>query len=153
MKPVRVSSSSTLFLKIFLPTVWIVFFGAFTLFIIFGAGRNFPDIPGIRIGAVLFYAAGLLLLYFTLLRLKRVEMDDDHVYVTNYFKTYRYTFQSVTRIQEIDMLLLTLVILTLAEKGAFGRKIAFVRRKKVWNEFIASHPEQLSHTLGKDDEG
>ena len=148
MEPTRVSSSTTLFFKIFLPTVWIIFFGAFTLFVVFtGPSAGIPQLPGIKIGAIIFYLIGLVLLWFTLLKLKRVELAEDHFFVTNYFRTFRYTYDSLKEIQEIDLLILTVVVFTFTSKGSFGKKISFISRRKVWLEYVEKHPDQFEHLL------
>lgn len=150
MELVRVSSSLTIFFKIFIPTTWIVFFGALTVFILFtGPDSGIPDLPGLKAGALIFFVCGVLLLWFTLIKLKRVELADDHFYVTNYFQTFRYTYASLTQIQEWDLLIMTLVIFTLSSKGSFGRKIAFIGRGKVWRDFVRQHPEHFSHLNAK----
>lgn len=146
MHPTRVSSSFTIFLKIFIPTVWIIFFGAFTLFILLtGRGAGIIALPGVKIGAVIFYALGFLLLWTTIMDLKRVELADDHFFVTNYFKTYRYTYDSLSRINEIDLLVLTVVVFTFVEKSSFGKKISFMSRGKVWKDYIEANPDKFAH--------
>jgi len=144
----RVSSSFTIFLKIFIPTTWIVFFGILTLFILFaGSESGIPNMPGLKIGTLIFFASGVVLLWLTLMKLKRVEMADDHFFVTNYFKTFRYTYDSLTKIQEWDLLILTIVIFTFTSKGSFGKKISFVSRGKVWRNYVDEHPESFSHLI------
>ena len=133
---VRLSSDWTLFYKIFLPTVWISFFGVVMVVLIV----SFK--PGILLlsGALVFYLGGILLLYLTLLRLKRVEGSNEHLYVTNYFKTFRYTFDSIGKIRAMDMFIFKVVQLHFKEKTSFGRRVYFLRRRGVWEEYLAAYP-------------
>lgn len=145
MKEVRVSSSWTLFYKVFFPTGWIVFFGVFAIFLIFdGFGSVFLPMA-LRIGYIVFFIAGLILLWFTLMSLKRVEMDEEVFYVTNYFKTYKYSYDSIAAINEIDFIIMKVVTLKFVERSSFGKKVFFVARRAVWGDFVESHPDLFSH--------
>ena len=145
MKEVRVSSSWTLFYKIFFPTAWIVFFGVFAVFVTFdGFGSTF--IPGaVRIGYLIFFAIGLAVLWFSLMSFKRVEMDENVFYVTNYFKTYKYSYDSIADIGEIDFVIMKGVTIRFIEKSSFGKKIFFVARRRVWSTFVDTHPHLFAH--------
>lgn len=132
---IRISSDWTLFYKFFLPVVWIVFFG-----IVIGVLLiTIKPAAAIVLGGIFFYLGGVTFLYFTLLRLKRVEGDDSHLYVTNYFKTFRYTFDSIAKITTADLLIFKIVTLHFAEKTSFGRRIYFIRRRRVWEEYLFQH--------------
>jgi hypothetical protein len=133
----RLSSDWTLIIKFFIPTVWMVFFGVLVLVILI----SFRLPLTYQIGMVVCYCFGVLLLAGTLMRLKRVEATDTHLYVTNYFKTYRYTFDSVSRITTFDLILWKLVRLHFREPTSFGRTVSFLRRKHVWEEFSATRLE------------
>lgn len=128
--PKRISTSMTLFFRLFVPISWIVFFGAFTIGLL--VTSNLPAVLDnlyFRIGIILFYLAGLVFLYFTILRLKRVEIDRDFVYVTDYFKTYRYPFHNIASIHEINLYLFLLCTIRFKEKGSFGNKIHFLESR------------------------
>ncbi|RLD20914.1 MAG: hypothetical protein DRI69_05325 [Bacteroidetes bacterium] len=144
MEEIRVSSSWTLFYKIFLPTVWIAFFGVLMMFIVFmdGMGAVSAHIL-IKLGVLLFFLSGLAILWFTLMDLKRVEMAEDAFYVTNYFKTYRYNYESLKEVKERDLLVLHITTFKFTEKTAFGRRIFFIQRRKVWTDFVNEHPHLL----------
>ena len=146
MKEIRVSSSWTLFYKIFLPTVWIVFFGVLTIFTLISGGvRSLPYHLAVQGTLVMVLLSGFALLWFTLMDLKRVELTDDCFYVTNYFKTYRYTYDSLKDIRELKFLWINVTVFEFVQKSSFGKKIIFIQRRQVWNEFIDTHPEVFSH--------
>ena len=128
--PKRISSSFTLFLFMFVPVFWLVFFGAFAIAsFVYSDEMAFFQTTGYKIGIVIFYITGAFFLYFTLLRLKRVEIDESFVYVTNYFKTYRYPFHNIESVTETNLLLFKLCTIRFGEKGSFGRKIHFLESR------------------------
>lgn len=129
---IRVSSDWTLFFRFFLPTVWIVFFGVIIGVVFFT--MHIPSWKWIA-GILGFYIAGILLLIFTLLSLKRVECSEDYFYITNYFKTYRYTYDSLHAIRTFDILLFKIIVLIFHEPSSFGRRIFFLARRNVWDEW------------------
>ena len=148
MQPLRVSSYWTLMMKIFIPTAWMVFFGALTVFatVMNGMGHFHLALP-IKALIIGLYILGILLLYLSFLRLKRVEMAPDHFFVTNYFKTYRYTYDSLKGINELDLLVAQVVVFRFVQKSAFGNSIYFVSRRKIWKEFVEQHPDLFAHLL------
>lgn len=139
----RVSTNLTLFFKFFIPVFWIVFFGAFTITAFAYKSEYYGDIPGgpFRIGAVFFFVSGVVLLLFTLMRLKRVEMDDHFVYATNYFKNFRYPYHNIEKIEESKFLFLTNVIIHLKTPGSFGKQIRFIASNVHYRSFWEQHPE------------
>ena len=128
--PKRISSSFTLFFFMFVPVFWLVFFGAFTAasFIYSGDIAFFQNIA-YKIGIIVFYLTGVVFLFFTLLRLKRVEIDENFVYVTNYFRTYRYPFDIISSVTETNLLFFKLCTIRFVEKGSFGKKIHFLESR------------------------
>lgn len=134
----RLSSNSTLFFKFFIPVFWIVFFGAFTVAVFVYRNEFYGEIPGrpLRIGSVIFFASGLVMFYFTLMRLKRVEGNAEHLIITDYFKTFRYTHAGIDKITESKFAFLKLVTIHLKEKGSFGIKIPFIASASRYEEFM-----------------
>lgn len=138
----RVSTNLTLFLRIAIPVIWISFFGAFTVLALLLRIDEVPMMqsPIFKIGLLVFFLTGVIFLWLTFLRLKRVDMSTDYMMVTNYFKTYKYTFDSLHDIDELDFLFFKVVRLTLKEKGSFGKRLYFIPSKKLWNDFIRTNP-------------
>lgn len=138
----RVSTNATLFLKIFVPIFWMVFFGAFTVAVFVYDFEYFGNIPKVpfRIGALFFYLSGVLMFYLTLMRLKRVEMDELYIYVTDYFKHYRYPYHNIEKLEESTFLFLQIITIHLKTPGNFGKKITFVSSKARYASFFESHP-------------
>ena len=138
----QVSTSLTLFLKVFVPLFWTAFFLAFTIAIwTLDVGR-FAGIPiqSFRIGMIFFLLAGIGFFYWTVLRLKRVEMDKDVVFVTNYFKHAKYPWSNIENIEERNFSLFRTVHITFKQAGIFGKKVTFVASRRKFNAFRKENP-------------
>ena len=139
----RISTNLTLFFKFFIPVFWLVFFGAFLAAVfIYGdeMASGFASIS-FRLGVIAFYLSGLALFYFTLFPLKRLEADAEFLYVTNYFKTLRYSWDSVEDIKESKFLFFTLGTVTLKEKGLLGKSMRFIASNRNYRQFWEEHPD------------
>ena len=124
----RLSSNFTLILKIFLPLFWIVFFG---LFVVASFVTNPIEAPQIandkfRLQSVIFVFSGIVFFTFTFFRLKRVDGDENGIYISNYFKTYKYSFDSIDKIVIYNHLILKTAHLSFKTKGSFGKKVIFL---------------------------
>lgn len=146
----RVSSNLTIVLKIFFPVAWITFFGAMTIAFLVADQANLPYGGGmaVRLGFLGFFIMFLLLIYWFLLPLKRVEFGPDGIYVSNYFKTFRYMYIDIENIKEQDLGIMSLGTIRLKQKGKFGKKIRFIISQVNYKDFLNSHPHLFSHLLG-----
>ena len=140
----RISSNLTLPLKIFLPTLWISFFGVFTVALLLSNVDQFAYFIYWKLGMLGFFLAFTALFYFTTMKLKRVELDSNFVYASNYLKTYRYPFHNVEKMTERDMGLFTLMHVHLKVPGKFGKKIPFLLDEAMLKDFLEKNPEMLS---------
>lgn len=138
----QVSTSLTLLLKIFLPVFWTTIFFAFTLAVWFLKTSHFAGIPiqTFRYGMVGFLLIGIAFFYFTVLQLKRVEMDQSHIFVTNYFKNFKYPWANVEDIEERDFIIFRTIHIVLKEPGTFGKRVPFVASRRKFNTFIKENP-------------
>ena len=144
----RVSTNLTLFYKFFIPIFWIVFFGSVTVAVLAYPFAYIGNIPAgsFRLGILFIYLSGVLLLAFSLMRLKRVETDDHFFYVTNYFKTARYPFHSIERVVERKFFFFNTATIYFKEKGIFGKRAFFVPSNLRFRDFWDANPalkEQL----------
>ena len=130
-KSIRVSSNMTLILTLFFPTITLVFLGLIAFATMFSDDYlgPFPALSYSRfifLGVFLVYA---LVLYFTILRFKRVELSENQVIVSNYFKTYAYNYKDIEGLRLINLLLIKIWIIKLRYKGKFGKRIPFILNK------------------------
>lgn len=143
----RVSSNLTLFFKIFVPAVYITFFGLVSIMLLVIDPGDFPlaGNPYIKYGFVCIYVIFVLLMYFTILDLKRVEFDDGSIIVSNYFKTYRYRFEDVEHMYEHNFGLFTVITIKMKANTKMGRKIRFLAQMKYFNDYKERHPKDFAH--------
>jgi hypothetical protein len=141
----RLSSNLTLFFKFFVPIFWIVFFGAFTIAVFAYRNEFYGQVPGqaLQIGTVLFFVSGLFMFYFTLMQLKRVDGNAEYLVVTDYFKTFRYSYDSVEKITESRFAFLKLATIHLKEKGSFGKRMFFITSSSRYEGFMKKFASQL----------
>jgi hypothetical protein len=79
---------------------------------------------------IIFYLLLLLLMWFTIADLKRVELEGNHLYVTNYMKTYKYTMESIAEIKSYELGIFEVVSLHMKAKTKMGKKIRFLSENK-----------------------
>lgn len=141
----RISSSATLGLKLFFPTFWIVFFGAMTVAFLIAGSSKAPILGSswFKLGVVGFFLIGILFLYVTVFRLKRVELDHEFVYVTNFFKSYRYPFHQIEKLTVSDYTLFKTGHFYLKTAGSFGKRVTFLQSKQKFEDFVKSSPELM----------
>jgi hypothetical protein len=125
---IRLSSSLTLGISLFFPVFWFVFFGCLTLFILVTDSDDLPitHVGIFKIGLLSCYIIFGLLIYKLPMKLKRVEIENDQLFVTNYFKTISFNVQRVSKINDQPLLGKILVTLVLDNKSSFGKKIRFL---------------------------
>ncbi len=142
---IRLSSNLSLFFKIFIPTFWTVFFGALTIAIIVSEGRSIlPFDHSTEIIVVLsFFIVFFALQYFTIMRLKRIEIDKENLFVSNYFNTYRYSISDIKNVKKIELGLFKLLRIEFKDKTRFGHKITCLLKDKNLREYIALFPGKL----------
>jgi hypothetical protein len=143
----RVSSNLTLALVIFLPFFWTAFFLGLTIALWAYPFDYYGSLPGpaLRVGAVFFVLSGWLALYFTVLRLKRVEVDEQFMYVTNYLKHVRYPHHQVEGLKQLHWGLFRTIHIRLKTRGSFGKTLIFLPSGRAFESFVKQHPELRAH--------
>jgi hypothetical protein len=124
----RLSSNFTLFWKLFFPTFYLTFFGLLILasFTVDPGDVPFLANPIVRIAMIVIYLLFLLFMWFTIMDIKRVEADNESLYVTNYLKSYKYSRSDVVSIDVKDFILFKVTSLVMKEKTKMGKKITFI---------------------------
>ena len=124
----RLSSNWTLFLKIFLPIFWISFFGGFAIaaFVSNKSEVPFFTSKSFQLKIVLFILMGIIFFAFTFFRLKRVDGEKGFVFISNYFRTYRYPVDTINEIVIYDHLIVKAAHLSFTGKSSMGQKIIFI---------------------------
>jgi hypothetical protein len=127
-------------LKYFLPLVWTIFFGA--LCIIFWVADNLEigtwNLSYFRIGWTTFFVIGTGFLFFTFMKLMRVEYDGDFFYVTNYFKIFKYPITNVEKITVKNYPVFKIGIIKFKNAGYFGKKVPFLINQTRFEEVLVN---------------
>ena len=147
----RVSSNLTLVLKIFLPTLWIAFFGLLTLAIFFSSGEDnllFGDWT-FKLSVLGLFLLFLGFMYVTIMKLLRVEFAEEAFSASNYFQTYQYSYEDIEEIKEYNLILKSLVRIKMKGLTKHGRSIYFLKSKVWYNDFIAQHPQIFEGLIRK----
>ena len=142
-KPVNISTKWTLPLKIFLPILWGTFFGLITIAFWFSDAPSVGAMPigSFRLLISSFLFTGMAVLYFSFMQLKRVEVDEHFLYVTNYKDTARYPFHNVEKLETANYFLFKIVRIYLKESGIFGKKIIFLSNQFRLQELLKQRTE------------
>lgn len=129
-KLINLSSNKTLFWRVFVPIFGTVFLGVLTLAYVFTTHEQVytPFLPNLWAkGLVMLVLSGwLYFVWRALWRLHRVDADDTHLYITNYWTTVRYPWADVRALEEKRRLGQRIVNIHLRAPGRFGQKIAFL---------------------------
>ncbi len=153
LKSESVSSSLTLLLKIVFPTLWLTFFGLLTIAVlfseetglgVFGMGTAKYVLPMVLLSGGIFF-------YFTIMDLKKVELGKDHIYITNYFKTYRYSFESLKEVNELDWGIVHFISFKFHSKTQFGKSIFFLGSKNKWPDVLSRTPNFTNQFINKEE--
>jgi hypothetical protein len=139
----QLSSSWTLIVRMFFPTLWIGFFGTFFLSVLFTSKTQVGGLStsNLGIGLGIFLAVFLFIFYKTIFRLKRIDATPEYMYVTNYMKNVRYKHEYIQKIETSKGFLFNYGTLVLKEKALFGDRIPFIVSRKRLEIFLEENPE------------
>ncbi len=135
---IRLSSRWTLGLKYLLPIAWLVFFTSFAAAVFLSSTQDgILSTERFRLSLIAFICFWLLLFYLSVFRLKRVDYDQDYLYVSNYIKTVKMPFGRIAGLREIDMTLGYWLKIDLIDKGHFGKTISVIASKSRYDSFVS----------------
>jgi hypothetical protein len=140
----QISSSTTLFFKIFLPCIWLAFFGTFLMGVLLLDDSYIGGFPIVffRLGLGGFLLLGFFFFYFTVFKLKRIDINHEFVFISSYFTNVKYPIIDIDKIKVSDYGLFNLGKMTLKGKGIFGDSIPFLVSQRSLKKFITENPEQ-----------
>ncbi len=124
-----ISSNKTLFWRIFIPVFGTVFFvGINTALLLISEENLYLSFPAIwaRLTAILLLLIWLYLVKRSIWRLKRIDANETHLFVTNYWETVRYPWTDIAEIAETRRMGRRLVHFKLAAPGRFGQVISML---------------------------
>ncbi len=139
----RLSSNLTIILKLFIPIVYIVFFGSLLIGSLVVDPNDAPLIanPIFRSAFALVFFSFLGLMYISVFQLKRVDADENFLYINNYKQTFRYPWSDIKKLKTLHFGLFKIVRIQFMSKTSLGKKVTFLPSSQLLKEFMISNPE------------
>ena len=138
---IRVSTGWTLFYRIFLPIFYLAFMGSWTIATIRAGDEVSPLFESwiYRISMVGLVLIGAVIIRATVWRLKRLDVTSTHFYLTDYFKTFRYSLDSIASMDTFSIGWFRFLKIELKERGSLGQKFYILLEKDLWNDYLAAN--------------
>jgi hypothetical protein len=143
MKIQTVSSRWTFLLKLALPLFWLIVMGGICLIINFSPLENIQKPFNPLIAKILFssfYISVIIFLFIFFGKSKWVGISITHLYVSNFFHSFKYTLESVSKIEEKNFYIFKLIKVEFHQATKFGDSIFFIK-SYYWDYFLKKHPE------------
>lgn len=139
----RLSSNLTIILKVFLPILYITFFGSLLIGSLVVSINDAPLIASnvFRGGFAIVFSLFVILMYFTIIQLKRVDGDKEYLYINNYLKTYRYKWEDILKIKTRNYGLFRTMHIHFKTKSSIGKRVTFMPSDPLIKDFFKDHPE------------
>ena len=144
-----VSSRWSLALKLLLPTFWFCFFGGATVALFFMPLEAIqePFTPmSARLIMLSFLLSSAAIYYMVFLPIKWVAMDTEKMYVSNFFKSYQYSYDSIKLVEETKFLFWNRVRIHFHESAVFGDSITFYS-SYFWHYYLKKNPKIIEQLL------
>jgi hypothetical protein len=132
----RLSSLQTVLAKIVVPILWIGCWGAGTIGALFTTHPSRNSAPALLLLST--WIIGAALLYWKFIHLKKVSVDENFLYASNYLKEISIPLSEVYDVTENRWLSLNPLTIHLKSPSAFGDQITFM--PKVRLALFSSHP-------------
>ena len=135
-EPRLVSSRVTFWMKFVFPPLWIAGFGAGTVGVWLSDGQPRGPPAAMFLG---FWLVGTALIWWSCARLKRVRVDETHLYVSNYRTEVSIPLANVRRVSESRWDRGRPVTVEFRTPTPFGQRIVFLPKAR-WVGWFESHP-------------
>jgi hypothetical protein len=131
-----ISSKQTFLMKIVFPLLWIPLFSIGILSVFFNSSMK-SDFP--KIYVLLIWIIALISIYWFCIRLKKVSVFGDSLYVSNYLKEIKIPLSEIINVTENVWVNIHPVTIHLKNPSEFGNKIVFMPTFRFFG-FWSSHP-------------
>lgn len=128
----EISSKQTFFLKIILPASLAAIALAALLMLFFGTARE--NLP-LLVFPLIFFALALPAMFLTVMRYKKVLIDDAFLYVSNYRREIAIPVSEIENVTETKWIRTRPVTIHLKNDSEFGRKIVFTPKLDAFRVF------------------
>jgi hypothetical protein len=129
-------------MKFIFPPLWSGGFGAGTIALFLGAFHGQNDAPApdwMKWQFLAMWIAGSAFIWWGCVRLKKVQVDDSALYVTNYLKEICIPFDQVRSVTENAWINIHPITIHFHESTPFGDRIVFMPMRR-WYWPWRSHP-------------
>jgi len=139
-----ISSAQTYLMKVVFPVLWIGAFATVTALLFSGGGGftdeagNPPD-PAEKWTFLVATLAGGAFIYWACIRLKRVALDDQALYISNYHREIVVPLRDIEFVTESRWINIHPITIHLQRDTEFGTRIVFMPKVR-WFAFCSSHP-------------
>jgi hypothetical protein len=134
----QLSSAFTTFWKFIFPTIWLAGFASATLAMFMHADLNDSEGVSSKWMSLAITILGAAFLYWFLMRLKRVEIDDQFLYVSNYSREIKVPLRDIEEVRENRWINIHPISVLFYKETGFGQRITFMPRRH-W-AFWQAHP-------------
>jgi len=128
-----ISSSMSFFYKFIFTSLWIMGFGMGTLSITSNGINNESAI------FIIAFTIGTLFIYWGCMRVKKVSIDNQYLYISNYSKTIKVHRSNIKKITENVFVNTNPIWIHFKQTNEFGDYIVFIPKKRIFS-FFTSHP-------------
>ena len=141
----QLSSNWTMVFRIFIPTLWLAFFGTFLISVLLSDKTSVGavSLTSLKVGLTLFVALFAFIFWKTVFRLKRIDADGSFFYITNFFNAVSYPHVDIEKIELSKGIAFTFGTLVLKGSGRFGSRILFLCSRQRLAMFIAENPKLM----------
>ncbi len=139
----RLSTSMTFFWKYIFSTIWLGGFGIVTIGAISTLGIN-----GLPFLIALIFGFGLI--YYVCIRAKKVDIDDNFLYVSNFRKNIQVPLENVKNVSDNVLLSPRPIFIEFHNTTEFGKKIMFIGYTEMFL-FFSDHPavKEIENRINK----
>ena len=129
----QISSKTTILLKIILPIIFTFQLTAMLFLMFFSFGRN--EYLALKFFFPVMIVVGLFALFRTTMKYKKVALDDEFLYVSNYLKEIKIPLSHVGDVTEFKWIRNRPITIHLRTESEFGRKITFTPKSNGFRIF------------------
>ena len=128
-------------MKVIFPAIWITGFGFGTFALLLGQFHDNSGAPtdGMKWIFGSMWLLGSAFIYWACIRLKRVRMDDEFLYISNYHKEIQIALRDVSGVSENRFVNIHPITVEFSRCTKFGDRIVFMPTTRWWGGW-KSHP-------------
>lgn len=132
----KISSQATFFIKFIFPAIWLIGFGQHMLS---DLPKSFIEMNPDLFLSIGFFLVGVIIFGLLAFPLKEVFIDEEFIYLSNYFREDKISLRHIERVSETFLTNPKLVIVRFKDRTIFGKRIIFIPQDR-WFAPLRKHP-------------